>query len=423
MQIDSNKKLKQFFNVEFSKFRNKFRDDLIKKPSKYFGEIGSTLIEDIPYKNQLDIKKNAIVKIFNGVVEDNILDQLEIVGSNKIYEYRLKMEFVSSFNPFYEPNNRLGQRKLGNFNWVVDMDECCLVDRNWFLKVRKVYEFLINSGVKTYDLVSHKGNLRYLVLKSYKSDAMLLIVATDFEDKIFKEAVKIGLELGFKSIYLIKNNTVSDSSEGEIVNFFGDSHLELDLGGKVFLNGPFTFFQNNIEAFDEILKYISFCLEDEKFKFLDIKNKVLYDLYCGVGVLGILFANLFKKIVGFDIVEESIELAQKNLKINGVENAYYNVKDLNKLDFKEFNSIDTNIVNGQVVIIDPPRAGLEKKGLLHIKYLKPELIIYISCNPLTQAIDVCELKSFGYVPVEMKSFDLFPHTYHIENVIFLTISK
>src|SRR5258708_1084856 len=137
MHIDSNKKLEQFLNNEFSNLRKK--GEIIKPNSKYFNEIGSTTIEDIEYFKQLEIKLKALKNIFFEM-DENIINSYEMIASPKLYEYRFKMDFVCSFNPLFEPNNRFGQRKKGNYNWVIDMDECNLIQYEWFKKIREVYD-------------------------------------------------------------------------------------------------------------------------------------------------------------------------------------------------------------------------------------------------------------------------------------------
>lgn len=413
MDIDSNKKLKQYLVRAFNSFRQDNPTSIIDTPSKYFGQIGSTTIEDIVYQTQLDIQLQALKAIFNNVIPDDLIHSYELIGSPDLYEYRLKMEFVTTHNPFYEPNNRMGQRKAGKFNFVIDMDECNLIKSDWFQKVRDIYLFLLDNNVILYDLVSHKGNLRYLVIKEYNDQAMLLIVATDFKHSSYKQAAKEALNVGFKSVYLIQNDSLGDTAEGKIAGQFGDKTIKLPLGDKQFHVAPFTFFQNNITAFNQIIGFVKEYIQSNEL----VDTSILYDLYSGVGSLGIIFADYFEKVIGFDIVEDSIKLANDNALLNGAKNAQYYVKDLNKLDFTELNN--HIVLHNQTVIVDPPRAGLEKKGVKHIQLLKPRTIIYISCNPVTQRADLEELQGLGYVAKQVRGFDLFPHTYHMENVVIL----
>src|SRR5260221_12121836 len=163
--IDSNKKLEAYLRTEFDELRNK--GSIISPSSKYFGEIGSTQNEDIPYVLQLKVKQNAVKEIFSNIIDDSILYNLEITGSPITDSYRFKMEFVCSYNPIHEPHERFGQRKKNNFSWVIDMDSCNLIDAKVFKDCRKIYEEIKKLGISNYDLKKSTGKLRYLTIKPY----------------------------------------------------------------------------------------------------------------------------------------------------------------------------------------------------------------------------------------------------------------
>lgn len=400
MKIDSNKKLKKFFREEFQTIRDQNLNT--RKVSTYSGEIGSTKLEDIPYELQLDIKRKALSSILG-------IDSIEIVPSPKIERYRYKMEFVCSFDPFHEPNNRFGQRKEKRFNWVVDLEDCILVPKEWFHATRKLYEFLLSKKIELYDLVSFKGNLRYLVLRNFKNQATITVVSkTKLNQELREETWEQAKKLGFKGIDFIINPTQTDITTGEFSENFGDTDIQVELLEKSFYVGSENFFQNNISGFEFLAEYVKTLLK----KIPEENTEYLYDLYCGVGTLGILFSDQFRKIIGIDIVEKNIEYLEKNLKLNSISNYKYSTEDLNKKD------LELEIHSNQTLIVDPPRSGLQKNGVQHILKLNPEYIIYISCNPITQQQDMLELAK-KYKVLEAKAFDLFPLTYHMENVLLL----
>lgn len=404
--IDSNKKLKKFYSQKFLEIRNSTEFES-KHTSKYFGEIGSIPIQDIPYNKQLEIKQTALKQIF-----PKFNKEIEIAGSEVTEHYRLKMEYVCSYDPFHEPNSRFGQRKTKRFNWVVDMDEAVLADKKWFTKTRKIYDFLQENSFRNYDLVKKDGNLRYIVLKSFKNEAMLNIV-TKYEDSenLIDQAAEIATNLGFKSIYWSINPDERDEAVGLIKKVYGDKLIDVEMGSKSFKIGPYTFFQNNISGFENLVTYVKKFIEENKQMTIE---STLYDLYCGVGTLGIIFSNYFKNVVGFEIVEDSVKLGEMNIKLNKIDNYKISTRNLNSVDDDDsYPPFELN----QFVIVDPPRAGLQKHGISHINKLSPKFLIYISCNPITQAMDLENLK--GYKVIEAKAFDLFPHTLHMENVIIL----
>lgn len=403
--------IERTLNEKFNLLRQ--NKEVIKARSKYFGEIGSTSAEDIPYKKQLDAKKEIIKTIFSEdlAVTNELIQTVEIIPSPKTYEYRFKMDFVCAFNPIHEPYTRMGQRKRGTFNWVVDMNECVLIDEIWFKKIRKIYEITQKLGIQNYDLKKNTGDLRYLVSKIYKNEAMLTFVTRDETVKeIITKAAELALKLGFKSVYWQVQPRTTDLSKGENQEFWGAASITIDLdtnAGKFYFKvGPNTFFQNNIYAFQEILNYI--------FTGFENKNAILFDLYCGTGTISIPLASKFKKIIGIDIEEDSIKNAKENAKLNSVNNAEFYAMDITAPGSPLYKEYDDEVI----AIIDPPRTGVGKNGIQVLLTLNPSKIIYISCNPETQVKDLKDLVEL-YEIKSIKAFDMFPHTNHIENVVVL----
>lgn len=399
MKIDSNKKLKKFLNDNAARLRS---DGKINKNSyklKTESEIGSIPLEDIEYSDQQELKSKALAHIFDL--------NIELIPSPKIYEYRFKMDYVASFNPFFEPQNRLGQRKQKRFNHVEDMSESVLFNKELFSKLREVYKLMLKLDIRTYDLVKHDGNLRYLVVKSHGNESMLIIVTKELiaKDNIEKISERAS-ELGFKSIYFQLNESKTDVSFGKTYAQFGEESLIINILESNYYVGPETFFQNNLYLFPNLINYVA--AELSKLG----KTSILYDLYSGVGTFGIQLANVFDSVIGIDNNPENIDYLNQNLEMNKITNYGAKLLDLNNDDF------GSKIIKEQTVIVDPPRTGLEKNGVNHIKKLKPKYIIYVSCNPITQKKDMDELTE-DYQAISMKAFDMFPHTHHLENVAIL----
>ncbi len=421
--IDSNKKLEQYLNNEFHKFRQAGK--IIEPNSKYFGQIGSTTCEDIPYELQLETKLNALKFLFQDLLVEKQISNYELIQSPKLYEYRLKMDFVCSYNPIFEPHSRFGQRKKGNFNWIVDMDECNLISQEWFKKIRSIYDFLQDNGIRNYDVKKHDGELRYIVSKIHESEAMLTIITKSSNNQdIIEKAANKALRSGFTSIIWQKNESLGDISIGETIKYWGTDYINIKLDDIDYKVGPNTFFQNNIYTFNEILKFIQ--------KYLDHKEDfTLYDLYCGVGTIGLTLASKVNKVIGFDIIDESIKSARQNAIENNISNAEFYKLDLGKQDirnplpatnkkiFSDERQAGTSDIRETITILDPPRIGLEENGMKEVLKLNSDEIIYISCNPVTQAKDLKKLIDSGYKIEEIRGFDMFPHTNHIENVVIL----
>lgn len=403
----TNKEFDRLLDQQFNKYRNENKEKLL-DGSKFSKEIGSTRLEDIPYKDQLNTKLETLKLLFSDNIDSSILNELDIIASPKITEYRFKVEFVTSFNPKFEPHNRFGQRKKGNFSWVVDLDEYILIEKDLFSRVRKVYDYAISLGIEGYDLKKNTGDLRYLTMKSYKSESMLIITSSN-KDERFENIMQFAFTQGFKSVYWLINNTLHDSFEGEVIKSIGDEWLTIPVQVAEkeyrFLVGPFTFFQNNIYCFELLLDYIQKFISTK-----DFNKRTLYDLYCGVGLFGITLSTVFKQVKGIEVVKESIDLALKNLELNKIENAHYDAKDIKDVNFSE--DMDS------VVIVDPPRNGLEEIGINNLLEINPEYIIYVSCNQVTLNNDLVILKE-KYKIVDLKCFDTFPQTYHLESLCIM----
>jgi len=403
----TSKEYQKALDSAFNDYRKNNSDKLL-QGSKYFNQIGSTLLEDIPYNNQLKIKNNVLNHLFAATVDNKILEKTEIIASPKTTEYRLKAEFVTSYNPKFEPFNRMGQRKKGNFSWVIDLDEYVLIDKAVFNKIRQVYEYALSLGINGYDLRMNTGDLRYLTIKSYKGSLMLIVTSAKMDNRL-DDVLKFAKDIGFSSVYLLLNNTKHDSFEGDIIKYVGEELIDIPITVKEstfkFKVGPFTFFQNNIYCFEELLNYVGRFIDNNEFS-----KRTLYDLYSGVGLFGIIFANFFKDVKSIDIVQESIDLGNKIKEINSIKNIEFEARDIKDMHF----SADKN----SVVIVDPPRNGLEEKGIQNILEIEPEYLIYVSCNPVTLNNDLKTLNT-NYDTLDLKFFDTFPQTYHVESLCIM----
>jgi 23S rRNA (uracil-5-)-methyltransferase RumA len=407
MEIKSNKDLKKFLTNSFDELRKVGK--INPNVSKYFGEIGSTDCEDIHYEDQVRIKLDAIKSIFSEFIANNNLS-VGITKSPQESHYRFKMDYVCSFDPFHEPHNRFGQRKKSRFNWVVDMDSCILFPNNWTKGAREVYELLLNKGIRNYDLVKQDGFLRYLVIKQNDKEAMLNIISTTNEhEEILEEAAQLAIKNGFTSINWLLNNSLSDESIGQVHKTWGKDHIKVSLNNNSsFKVGIASFFQNNIPGFELILEFVSNFINNS-----NVENNILYDLYCGVGLIGQSFAKHYKEVIGFDINQENIQYANENAELNNLSNTKYFLHDLSSTE-----KLPVELIPNQTVVVDPPRTGLMKGGVEQVLKLNPKRIIYISCNPVTQRADLELLKNQFEISA-IQAFDLFPQTYHLENVVIL----
>lgn len=402
MTITSNKSLKHYWNERIN--------TLLKVEPRciHFGECGGCALQHISYEDQIATKHEIVRNILADHLEDV---EVEITPSPNPYEYRLRMDYVTASDPIVEPNQRMGLRKRKSFNHVVDLSECHLIPVKYFPKIRKVFERSLELGLVPYDLVKQTGFLRYLIIRQQGDKAMLIAVthSNDNEESLNRLA-EFAIGQGFSSVYWLINDTDTDTSFGEINKYWGEQFLQVSFQSSgrdlVVSIGPNTFCQNNIPGFNLLVEYV----KERILKFGDRRANLL-DLYAGVGTIGLALSNLFENIYACEIVPESVELAKLNAQQNGITNYHIVEGDVRELSehLKE---------EGDVVIVDPPRTGLEPKGVDEVLSLNPEKIIYISCNPITQAQDLNLMKD-KYRVTSCRTFDMFPQTYHMENVVVL----
>jgi 23S rRNA (uracil-5-)-methyltransferase RumA len=400
--IESNKQLKQYYANKLQQL-SASRTPLC----KHFGECGGCAWQHIDYPAQVELKSEALSEIMSEYSQTKI----QVVPSPMEYNYRARMDYVCSFDPFHPPTERLGLRKRKQFRHVIDLEECHLIDPKLFLKVRTIYNFARELEIPLYDLVSSKGELRYMVVRTGGEQSMLIIItrSTDLAEQIEKVA-ELALQKGFDSIQWSIQPELSDISFGKIEKYWGTQYLNMKVGNDKVIKleiGPNNFFQNNIPLFNQLLDYVSANIKE---------GSLLLDLYCGVGTIGIALAHKFQSVIGVELEAESVTLATKNALCNHVSNITFHAGDVASLEQQvALGELDTSRAT---VVLDPPRAGLTPKGVAEVSRLNPRQIIYISCNPITQAQDL-KLLTESYTVRSIYGFDMFPQTPHLESVVIL----
>lgn len=396
--IDSNKKLKRYFA---EKLRELPGSAAPRCP--HFGECGGCALQHLTESEQTSLKQEALNLILG------FDEEVQLTPAPSEYEYRMRMDYVSIAHPIHAPHERLGLRKKGNFSYVIDLETCHLIPPTWFKKLRQIFNLATELELEKYDLVKYTGELRYLVIRLAGEQAMLNIVTKSNEQTATIEKMAgLALELGFTSVHWLVQPTQSDVSFADSVRFWGVEYLTAETSasfGKQFLVGPNTFFQNNMAAFEQILEYVS--------EFIPEEAKTLTDLYCGVGTIGICLAEKFDQVLGIEVNEHSIELAKRNVEQNDLNNFEFYIGDVPAY------LSETKSATPDVCIVDPPRAGLMPAGVEQVRDLAADLLIYISCNPITQKQDLDGGLLQDYEIVAARGFDMFPQTFHMENVVVL----
>lgn len=359
-------------------------------------------MQDIAYADQLAAKHQALREIWGAALPAALQPDFAITAAPQPFDYRLRMDYVCS-------DDRFGLRVRRRFYAIVDLAECHLIPPALFSVLRNVYTTAREVGLPDYNVYHNTGFLRYLVARRNVRDEWMLsfVTAERAYEEQMAQAAEAALAAGASSVWWLLNPRHADLSFGEPVRHWGSEHLSQYVLDRTLLMGPNTFFQNNIQGFEQILHYIT--------PFVAGADRLI-DLYAGVGTIGICLAQQVGKVFAAELSEESAALAQHNIALNGLEGRV----ELVAADVAALLS-DERIgqeASGDVLVVDPPRAGLgpEVCGLLRER--GPGRIIYISCNPITQASDY-ELLQGRYELTAARGFDLFPQTYHCEQVAVL----
>ncbi|MDY6038489.1 MAG: 23S rRNA (uracil(1939)-C(5))-methyltransferase RlmD [Eubacterium sp.] len=331
------------------------------------------------------------------------------------YRYRNKMEYT--FGDLVKDGElTLGMHKLGHFMSIVTVDECQLVDEDFNKILRFTLDFALERGYTKYNKRLHRGLLRNLLLRkgARTKEIVIDIVTTSeagFDERAWADGLKLlPLQNDIVGIARTINDGLADAvncDEQHIIE--GRDYYFEKLLGLDFRVNLFSFFQTNIDAVEKLYAE-AIALFD------DIDGKSIFDLYCGTGTISQLIASKAKRVVGIDIVADSIHAAKENAKLNKIENCEFICGDV----FEVLDSIETL---PDAIIVDPPRVGIRTKAVNKIAGYGVKEIVYVSCNPKTMAIDLVDFENMGYEVKYIKAYDNFVWTKHVETIVLLSKTK
>jgi len=397
---------------------------------KYFGTCGGCKAQDLDYKQQIKFKEEQVKDIFERIGGFQNFELLPIIFSDKTFFYRNKMEFsfadkrwltleeISSGIEIPGSNFALGLHIPGMFDKVLDINVCYLQSEISSEILNFTREFSKKQQLLPYSPQKHTGFLRNLVIKQsfLTNDIMVNLVVSEENERLFilyKEELILKFPEVTTLIYNI-NKKLAQVAYGDYeIIAYGPGFIYEFIGSYKFRISANSFFQTNSTQAE---KLYSTALEFADFS---SRNDIVYDLYSGAGTIPIFISHYVKEIFGFESVESAIEDAKINIELNSINNFVPILANLNSsfIPIIEYQKIP----NPTVIIADPPRGGMHPKTIDDILELKPSKIVYVSCNPATQARDIKLLCSGGYKLIKIKPIDMFPHTYHIENVALLEI--
>lgn len=367
-------------------------------PCQHFPECGGCAMQDIAYTDQLAAKQAALSELWGELLPTDVRDQFMVVPAADPFNYRLRMDYVCS-------DDRFGLRVRKRFFAIVDLQECHLIPPPMFRMLRDVYAVARELGIPDYNVYHNTGFLRYLVARRNVRDEWLLSFVTSerAHERALAQTAQAALDAGATSVWWLLNPRHADLSFGEPLTHWGHEFLPQYVLDRTLLMGPNTFFQNNVQGFEHILRYITpFVAGAER----------MIDLYAGVGTIGLCLADHVGHVFAAELSDESVALAQRNITLNQLDGRVEVVQaDVTQV-------LHDERTRGNVLVVDPPRAGLGPDVCALLSERGPARVVYISCNAITQSVDYGMLQE-RYKVVAAQGFDLFPQTYHCEQVIVL----
>ena len=377
----------------------------------HFGRCGGCSYQTIPYEEQLKIKQEQVKKLLD-TVDLGDYDYLDIVTSPNEFEYRNKMEF--SFGDVEKGGElALGMHQKGKFYEIETVDGCQIVDQDFRGILVTVLEYFREKKTTFYNSRRHEGVLRHLVVrKAIKTQQMLVNLVTSSDEELdltelSSRLKNLKLQSEIKGFLHTINDSLSDivqSDETRII--FGQDHITEELLGLKFDISAFSFFQTNSLGAERLYSVVRDFAGDTK-------DKVVFDLYCGTGTIAQIVAPIAKKVIGIEIVEEAVESAIENAKMNGLDNCEFIAGDV----MLKVNEIDDK---PDIIILDPPRDGIHPKAIGKIIDFKPEEFVYVSCKPSSLVRDLPIFIERGYKVEKVQCVDMFPYTPHVETVVLIT---
>ncbi len=374
---------------------------------------GGCNLRHIAYKKTLEIKQNSVQALVNKTLKNKI-DVKETIGMKVPYHYRNKAQYPVGVDK--ENNAYIGV--FANRTHDIIPIQNCYIQKEISQKIGEfICEFVNKNKISVYNEKIQKGLIRHIVIKvGIKTDEIMCVLVINGkeipkENELVKELTNKfpNIKTIVKNINMKNTNVILGK---ENINIYGDGYITDILGDYKFKISPLSFYQvNPIQA--EKLYNIGVeraCIT---------KNDVVFDLYCGIGTISLFMARYAKKVYGIEIVEQAIEDAKENAKINNMENTEFIAGDVENVltDLIHNKGIIPNIV-----MVDPPRKGLDNKTIENILKIKPEKLIYISCNPATLVRDLSKLENV-YNVKEITPVDMFPFTSHVECVSVLELKQ
>lgn len=416
----------------------------IKKPSPlrkapfchHFGICGGCKWQHLPYSEQLKQKNQQVVDALGRIGKIELPEIYPTLESENIIRYRNKMEYtfsnkkwrtreeIEQGKEFVDSSNALGFHIPGAFDKVLHIEKCMLQEEFGDNVRNFIYNFALTHNLSFYDIRNNSGLLRTLMIRTASTGEKMVVIVFGEADEINIRLVLNAVKAEFPeltSLQYVVNLKLNDSiSDQKIITFTGRDYIEEEMEGLKFRINAKSFYQTNSRQAYELYKVTRRMAGlDPEINLKEEEKPLVYDLYTGTGTIANFVSSQARKVIGIEYVDVAIEDARLNSEVNGIENTIFYAGDM-----KDVLTDDFIAANGKpdVMIIDPPRAGMHEDVVKVILNAAPQRIVYVSCNPATQARDLAMLDPL-YKVMEVQPVDMFPHTHHIENVVRLELKR
>ena len=427
VEIKIFKKKKNYYLANLISILHKDEKNNIKPICSHFGVCNGCQWQHVLYEKQLEIKNKHVLDKMERIAKLNLqnVEVKKIIGAKKLTHYRNKLEFTFSSQCWIteeqiknsvEIKNKsaLGFHRMKYFNKIVPINKCFLQQDPSNEIRNSVDKFCKKNNFSYYDFHDHTGDLRNLIIRTTTLNQLMVIVQFgDTEEK------KIELLMNFlknsfpqiNSLQYIVNKKLNETYfDLEVKKFHGENFIFEEIDNLKWKIKAKSFFQTNSQQASVLYKKIVEMSQATK-------DDVMFDLYCGVGTIALYFAKFVKKVIGVEIIESAIEDAKENAKLNDIDNAVFHCGDVKDIVTENFISEHEK---PDIIVIDPPRSGIHQQVVETILKVKPRILIYVSCNPATQARDIFLMKDI-YEVKKVQPVDMFPNTYHVENICALEL--
>lgn len=418
--------------VEYSKIRTA-------PMCQHFGTCGGCKWQNLPYEEQLKAKQKQVYDQLRRIGKVELPEFRPIAGSVKTKEYRNKLEFgcsnkrwmtkeeIATLPPQEKQSDENGETKndtsrnaigfhiTGAFDKILPIEKCHLMDDMHNRIRNEIRDYATNSGMTFFDLRAQKGLLRDIIIRNSNTGEWMVIVQFHYDEEGDEERAKALLQHiadkfpQISSLMYLNNQKCNDTiGDQEIITFRGNDYIYETMEDLKFKVGPKSFYQTNTEQ-----AYHLYSIARE---FAGLTgNELVYDLYTGTGTIANFVARQARQVIGIEYVPEAIEDAKINSEINSIDTTLFYAGDMKDILNDGFIAEHGH---PDVIITDPPRAGMHADVVQTILRAAPKRIVYVSCNPATQARDLADLDAY-YKVVQVQPVDMFPHTPHVENVVLL----